>query len=142
MERTIDEYHTPTPVTLRQAVQHWIAQAQQKLDAHLLGSDDLDALAEIAAASEKIRQRLLYLHTEMPSPRSKVVAMYQVDPVAGGAELQLTHDPKFPYTTLHDAILDGWQVIQFPNQRDVSDDRQVNVQGYEFILQKLEVYHD
>ena len=33
--------------------------------------------------------------------------------------------------------LDGWQVIQFPNQLAPFDDREIDILGYEFILQQM-----
>ena len=46
---------------------------------------------------------------------------------------------EWPYASVHDAILDGWQVVQFPYQQAVYDDREIDVIGYEFILQQMEV---
>ena len=39
---------------------------------------------------------------------------------------------------MHDAVLDGWQVVHFPQQLAPFDDREIDVLGYEFVLQKLE----
>ena len=43
------------------------------------------------------------------------------------------------YRTVHEAIVDGWQVVQFPHLQAPFDDRDLDVVGYEFIVQKLEV---
>ena len=42
------------------------------------------------------------------------------------------------YQTVHEAIMDGWEVIHFPDQQAPFDDREIDVLGYEFILQKKE----
>jgi hypothetical protein len=40
---------------------------------------------------------------------------------------------------VHGAIVDGWQVVQFPHLQAPFDDSDLDVVGYEFILQKMEV---
>lgn len=132
----------PSPLALRDAVQKWVSEARKKLMDGSLTESDLDELSRTVGVYNRVRQRLLYLHADVPSPRSAIMAMYLIEPVPGGAQLYLNPEPKFPYRTVHDAILDGWQILQVPDQRAPIDDRQIDVQGYEFILQKLEVYHD
>lgn len=46
---------------------------------------------------------------------------------------------EWPYETVHDAIVDGWQIVQFPHLQAPFDDKDLDVVGYEFILQKMEV---
>lgn len=128
--------------SLHEEVEAWLTQARAKLQNGGLREADLDALR--AALQERrgvTRQRLLYLHAVTPSVRSQVTGMALHEPVRGSIT-QITPDQEWPYNTVHDAILDGWQVIQFPNQLAPFDDREIDVLGYEFILQKLEVYDD
>jgi hypothetical protein len=89
---------------------------------------------------KSVRQRLLYLHAATPSVRSPVIGMALHEPVPGSVTQITTEGQEWPYATVHDAILDGWQVIQFPEQRAPFDDREIDILGYEFILQKLEEY--
>jgi hypothetical protein len=89
-----------------------------------------------------MRQRLLYLHAATPSIRSQVIGMALHEPVRGSTTQITTEGQEWPYATVHDAVLDGWQVIQFPEQRAPYDDREIDILGYEFILQKLEGYGD
>jgi hypothetical protein len=90
----------------------------------------------------KVRQRVLYLHAATPSIRSKVVGMALHEPVRGSIT-ELSGQPQdWPYATVHDAILDEWQVIQFPVQLAPFDDREIDILGFEFILQKLEEYDE
>ena len=57
-----------------------------------------------------------------PSPGS----VTQIDPLAA----------EIPYESVFAAILDGWRVIHFPDQRSPFDDREIDIVGYEFILEK------
>jgi hypothetical protein len=89
-----------------------------------------------------VRQRLLYLHAATPSLRSQVIGMALHEPVRGTLTQITTEGQEWPYGTVHDAILDGWHVIQFPEQRAPFDDREIDILGYEFILQKLAEYDE
>lgn len=122
------------------ALQAWIDAARAKLANGGLHSDDLDALARLARRAP--RQRLLYLHASTPSVRSGVLAMTLHEPIPGWIA-EIDPDPQeWPYRTVQDAILDGWQVIHFPDQRAPFEDREIDLMGYEFILQKLEFYDE
>lgn len=95
-----------------------------------------------SAQRRKVRQRLLYLHAATPSIRSKVIGMALHEPVRGSIT-ELSGQPQaWPYATVHDAIIDEWQVIQFPVQLAPFDDREIDILGFEFILQKLEEYDE
>ena len=86
------------------------------------------------------RQRLLYLHAKTPGVYSEILGLTLVEPVAGhqaGVEAQA---PEWPYATVHDALVDGWQIVQVPSQQAPFDDADLDVVGYEFILQKMEVF--
>jgi hypothetical protein len=123
-----------------EAVEAWIERARGKLENGGIGANDLDELgAAVRAGRRATRQRLLYLHAVTPSIRSQVMGMALHEPVPGSVT-QITSDQEWPYNTVHDAILDGWQVVHFPEQLAPFDDREIDVLGYEFILQKLEVY--
>ena len=120
-------------------IEQWIRKAQEKITNSSICETDLDQLASIVS-SQDIRQRILYIHSVTPSIRSQIVAMSLHEPVR---DCVTEIDPDFdqwPYRSVHDAILDGWQIIQFPDQRANFDDREIDILGYEFILQKLETY--
>jgi hypothetical protein len=119
-------------------VEAWAREARTKLRNGGLHEADLDELVALARAPRPaLRQRLLYLQATTPSIRSQVIGMALHEPVAGSIT-QITPDAQWPYATVHDALLDGWQVISFPQQRVPFDDREIDVLGYEFILHKLE----
>ena len=127
--------------TAFEAIDRWINEAHAKLKNSGLQKGDIDQLHQIINAARKsTRQRLLYLHAATPSIRSQVIGMALHEPVQGTVTEIVTADQAWPYNTVHDAILDGWQVIHFPDQRTEFDDREIDILGYEFILQKLEVY--
>jgi hypothetical protein len=122
--------------SLQHAVTHWLKEVEGNLANGGVTSNDLQWLQQIVQTST-LRQRLLYLHTRTPSILAPVIGMAQHEPVAGEADVLRTRD-EWPYDTVHEAIVDGWQVIQFPNLMAPYDDRELNYVGYEFILQKLE----
>ncbi len=85
------------------------------------------------------RQRLLYLHATTPNVFSKILAYNLIEPVTGFRTEIKAETPDWPYDTVHDAVVDGWQVIQFPHSQAPFDDKDLDVIGYEFILQKIEI---
>ena len=126
---------------LNTQIEQWIHSAQKKIDNDSICQADLDYLSSILL-SQHIRQRILYIHAVTPSIRSQLIAMSLHEPIKD----QITEiDPDYgewPYRSVHDAVLDGWQIVQFPDQRANFDDREIDILGYEFILQKLEAYHE
>ncbi len=89
------------------------------------------------------RQRLLYLQARTPSVMSNIIGLTLIEPVAGFVpEIRAESAPDWPYETVHDAVVDGWQIVQFPHLQAPFDDRELDVIGYEFILQKMEVIAD
>ena len=122
-------------------IETWINKTRAKLENGGIQAADLDELTQILSGCRKhTRQRLLYLHASTPSVRSQVIGMALHEPVHESVT-EITTEVEWPYQTVHDAILDGWQVIHFPDQRTDFDDREIDILGYEFILQKLEVYN-
>ncbi|MDE2728724.1 MAG: hypothetical protein OXI19_11925 [Gemmatimonadota bacterium] len=92
--------------------------------------------------ASSVRQRLLYLHARTPSVFSEILGCTPIEPVKD-YRAEITADvPDWPYNTVHDALVDGWQIVQFPHLQAPIDDRDLDVVGYEFILQKLEEVHD
>jgi hypothetical protein len=85
------------------------------------------------------RQRLLYLHARTPSVFSEILGYTPIEPLKDFRPEIIATDLDWPYKTVHDAIIDGWQIVQFPYLQAPFDDRDLDVVGYEFILQKMEV---
>ena len=130
--------------TIFEELEVWLTKARTKLANGAICTADLDELSQIIHAKRAaMRQRLLYLHATTPSIRSQVIGMAEHEPVAESVtEITPAEAEQWPYDTVHDAILDGWQVIHFPDQRVPFDDQEIDILGYEFILQKLEAYND
>ena len=127
--------------TAFEAIEGWIDEARAKLSNGGIQGGDLDQLRQIISTNRKdTRQRLLYLHAVTPNIRSQVIGLALHEPVEGSVTEIVTEEQEWLYNTVHDAVLDGWQVIHFPDQRTEFDDREIDILGYEFILQKLEVY--
>ena len=118
------------------ALAAWLAGAETKLANGGVKASDLQLLHQLLQTATP-RQRLLYLHTKAPSIMAPVIGMAQHEPVAGQKDTLRTLK-HWPYETVHDAIVDGWQVIQFPNLLAPFDDRELDYVGFEFILQKIE----
>ncbi len=123
--------------TLNETVQAWLETAQAHLANGGISADDLEQLRQSVKAAQP-RQRLLYLHARGPTITAPIIGMAEHEPVPGYKDLIRTRT-EWPYNTVHDAIVDGWQVIHFPQQMAPFDDRELDYVGFEFILQKIEV---
>ena len=124
--------------SLLAAVNAWIEHARGRVRIGALTEGDLDLRAATARAlAPRVRQRLLYLHAREPSVTAEVIAWAEHPFVDLGASA-----PERPYSTVLAAIEDGWQAIHFPQQLAPFDDRETDLVGYEFILQKMVVPDD
>ena len=122
-------------------IEEWISLAREKVKSEGVRQNDLDQLEQILQVKCS-RQRLLYLQATTPSIRSNVIGMAQHEPV-NGAITQIEPDTDdWKYQTVHDAIVDGWQAIFFTGHRTSFDDQEIDILGYEFILQKMEIYDE
>ena len=119
-----------------QRVEAWVARVRQR--GGKIGEEDLEELLAAVRRGQP-RQRLLYLHAGSPSIRAPLVGAALHEPVAGSLTQIDPMAPELPYNCVHDAILDGWRVIHFPLQTAPFEDREIDVMGYEFILEKMEV---
>jgi hypothetical protein len=100
-------------------------------------------MSSTAPSSQTVpRQRLLYLHATTPSVFSRILGLTLIEPIPGHRPEITVEDPQWPYDTVHDALIDGWQIVQFPLFQASYDDRDLDVVGYEFILQKMEIVDD
>jgi len=127
---------------LAEQVESWVENARAKVAAGKLAASDLDALLAAARGTPKLRQRLLYLHATTPSIGAPLAGATIHEPRKGGVS-QMDPMQKDPaYNSVHEAIMDGWQVIHFPQQLAPFDDREIDILGYEFILQKMELCHE
>ena len=85
------------------------------------------------------RQRLMYMQLASPNPTSECVACTIFEPVKGFRPEIESGEVDVPYSNVIDALADGWKVIQLPDPRAAFDDHDLDVIGYEFVLQKMEI---
>ena len=128
--------------SVTETVGNWVEQAQQKLSAGTFSADDLNELLIAVCRKKQVRQRLLYLHAATPNIQSEVIGMAMHEPMPGWVSQIDAVKSEWPYNIVRDAVIDGWQIVHFPDQRAPFDDKEIDVLGYEFILQKLEEYDD
>ena len=126
----------------------WAEAAQRKVRDGGVSEADIDELLACVRQSRErqsarqVRQRLLYLHATHPSIRAEVISSALHEPVDGPGPQIDPLAPELPYDTVFAAVRDGWRIIHFPDQRAPFDDREIDVLGYEFVLEKLEAYDD
>jgi hypothetical protein len=129
--------------SVEEKVGMWVEQAQQKLAAGTFGADDLnELLISVCTRRKQMRQRLLYLQSATPNIQSPVIGMARHEPVPGWVSQIDATQTEWPYDSIAAALLDGWQIVHFPDQRAPFEDGEIDVLGFEFILQKLEEYED
>ena len=130
-------------MSIASKVDEWVTKMRAKINDGGISVADLDQLHRSIVTDKKvIRQRLLYLHAASPNIRSNVVSMAEHEPRPDTITEITGASQEWPYDTVHDAILDGWQIVHFPDQRAPFDDTEIDILGYEFILQKLEEYDE
>ncbi|MCX8277410.1 MAG: hypothetical protein OTJ43_03955 [Dehalococcoidia bacterium] len=89
-----------------------------------------------------LKQRLLYLSAQSTDPRSLALSQALHEPVR---DTIVEIDPmrtSLDYETVHDAVCDGWRVVHFPDQRGSLDGSDIEVFGYQFVLEKLDQFDD
>ena len=90
-----------------------------------------------------LRQKLLVLYVHSPDLNSRTVAWSMYD--GTGKENHTTGDGEVPpYGTIVQAMLDGWRVVQFPQQFPAYPGMEYTTSylRYEYVLEKLEESND
>tara|TARA_B100001013_G_C24191573_1_gene277664 strand:+ start:87 stop:455 length:369 start_codon:yes stop_codon:yes gene_type:complete len=103
----------------------------------LTEQDLLQAIENVESTNrkEKPAQRLLYLQAENTKLTSIVEGMSFVD--ENGVHDGPDNPEDWPYQTVHEAILDGWRVLKFPEMAMMMVGEQTTFGvGCEFILEK------
>ena len=88
-----------------------------------------------------LKQRLLYLSAQTTDPKSQVISQALHEPINDNI---VEIDPiscKIDYESVHEAICDGWRVIHFPNQSEVSSES-YDIIGFQFVLEQIEDFDD
>ena len=115
-------------------VKEHLEQCLDKFRAGTLTEGDLQqALENIDAAAKP--QRLLYLQATNTSVTSAVEGMSIVD--SDGVHNGPDEPEDWPYQTVHEAMLDGWRIVKFPEMTlMLVGENETYGLGCEFILQK------
>jgi len=103
----------------------------------LTEQDLLQAIENVESTNrkEKPAQRLLYLQAENTKLTSIVEGMSFVD--ENGVHDGPDNPEDWPYQTVHEAMLDGWRVLKFPEMAMMIVGEQTTFGvGCEFILEK------
>ena len=86
-------------------------------------------------------QRLLYISAESTHPQSPALSAAIYEPVAGSVSQLDPTTTALPYDSVHAAVIDGWRVIQAPDQwAGIASEAAGDVIGYQFVLEKIEDY--
>ena len=88
-----------------------------------------------------LKQRILYLSAQSTDPRSPTISqaiheplkdsIVEIDPTITGIE----------YKSVHEAVIDGWKIVHFPDQRGSLSNSEIEVLGFQFILEKIEEFN-
>ena len=118
---------------MKSTIEEWLDNCIEKLNAGELTEVDL---RRIRATLNSQKQLLLYLYSKSTNLRSPLGGWALYDATALDEPMLPSQDA--PYTSVLDAVRDGWRIVQFPrpelyNFTDVDN----SYLGYEFILEKF-----
>ena len=118
---------------MKSAIKEWLHNCIEKLKADELTETDLH---NVNAVLNSEKQLILYLYSKSTNLRSPLGGWALYDPTAPDEPVLPSQDA--PYTSVLEAVNDGWRIVQFPrpelyNFTDVDN----AYLTYEFILEKL-----
>ena len=118
---------------VKSAIKEWVDDCIEKLNAGELTETDLRGVTDILG---KKKQLILYLYSKSTNLRSPLGGWAVYDATAPDEPVLPSQDA--PYTSVLDAVNDGWRIVQFPrpelyNFTDVDN----AYLTYEFILEKF-----
>ena len=118
---------------MRSAIQKQVEICISQLKHGTLTESELRGISD-AASQVKPVQDVLYLHTNVNSFTSPVLAMRILE---GGEISDGPEDPDdWPYQSVQEAIQDGWRVLKFPELALMMDESRTYGLGFEFILER------
>ena len=82
-----------------------------------------------------LKQRILYLSAESTDPKSSTLSQALHEPLKNDI---VEIDP----TSVHEAVVDGWRIVHFPDQRSSIANSEEEIIGFQFILEKIEDYSE
>ena len=89
-----------------------------------------------------LKQRILYLSAESTDPKSPTISQALHEPVKDDiVEIDPT-SKGLTYKSVHEAVVDGWRIVHFPNQRSSIANSEEEIIGFQFILEKMENFSE
>ena len=118
---------------MKSAIKEWLHNCIEKLKAGELTETDLH---NVNAVLNSEKQLILYLYSKSTNLRSPLGGWALYDPTAPDEPVLPSQDA--PYTSVLEAVNDGWRIVQFPRPElyDFTDVDNAYL-TYEFILEKL-----
>lgn len=118
---------------MKSVIEEWLNNCIGKLNADELTEADLRG---ITTALDSRKQMVLYLYSKSTNLRSPLGAWALYDATAPDEPVLPSQDA--PYTSVLDAVGDGWRIVQFPRPElyDFTDVDNAYL-SYEFILEKF-----
>ena len=118
---------------MKEDIKEQVARCIRKLNAGELRDSDLRA---VTALLNSETQLLLYLYAKSTNLRSPLGGWALYDATAPDEPVLPSQEA--PYTSVLDAVRDGWRILQFPRPElyNFSDVDNAYL-GYEFILEKI-----
>ena len=94
-----------------------------------------DRLRALVMANATLCQDVLYIQTVFSSVTSLVNGMAMI---SNGVVQEMPEDPAdWPYSSVLEAMNDGWRIVSFPNMALMMDDSITHGGGNEFILERI-----
>lgn len=118
---------------MKPMIKEWLDNCIEKLKAGELTEADLGG---VAAVLNSEKQLILYLYSKSTNLRSPLGGWALYDATAPEAPILPSQDA--PYTSVIDAVRDGWRIVQFPRPElyNFSDVDNAYL-AFEFILEKF-----
>ena len=117
---------------MKSAIKQWIGDSRAKLGVGEFTESDLQRLEELLTEP---RQLVLYLYSKSSNMRSLIASWALYDATKPHEPTLPSQDP--PYSSVLEAVADGWQIVQFPiSKLHQFSDMDNDYLGYEFILEK------
>ena len=118
---------------MRSAIQKQVEICISQLKHGTLTESELRGISDAASQVRPV-QDVLYLHTNVNSLTSPVLAMRILE---GGEISDGPEDPDdWPYQSVQEAIQDGWRVLKFPELALMMDESRTYGLGFEFTLER------
>ncbi|MBT5875670.1 MAG: hypothetical protein HOH43_19760 [Candidatus Latescibacteria bacterium] len=114
-------------------IAHELAQIRDRHKQGELTMKDIDQVISMAEKANT-KQSILYVQAGSTHPHSMVLGLSIYE--EGKNPDAVDEEGNLIYTTLKDALDDGWRIVKFPDMSLVMDEQNTYGLGYEFILER------